>query len=188
MKVNQTIISQAGAYARYVGKLDLDVVDGKITKYKGELIELTSAIKEDQEIAAIVAEYKTQLDAGLSKVIGKTEVFLEGTRKRQVRQETNLGRLISYNMAANSLSDVAILNGGGIRGSIKEGDVTLNDVYTVLPFPDTVVKMNLSGEDIVAVLQRGAELEPGSGGKLQTFGPHTRLKATVRMMPSEVSL
>ena len=49
MKVNQTIISQSGAYARYVGKLDLDVVNGKITNYKGELIELTSAIKEDQE-------------------------------------------------------------------------------------------------------------------------------------------
>jgi len=171
MKVNQTIIAQAGAYARYVGKLDLDVVDGKITKYKGELIELTSAIKQDQEIADVIAEYKAQLDAGLSKVIGKTEVFLEGTR-RSVRsgKETNLGRLIAYNMAANSLSDVAILNGGGIRGSIKEGVVTLNDVYTVLPFPDTVVKMNLSGEDIIAVLQRGAELEPGSGGKLQTFG------------------
>ena len=171
MKVNQTIISQAGAYARYVGKLDLDVVDGKITNYKGELIELTSAIKEDQEIAAIIAEYKAKLDASLSKVIGKTEVFLEGTR-RSVRsgKETNLGRLIAYNMGMNSRSDVAILNGGGIRGSIKEGDITLNDVYTVLPFPDTVVKMNLSGEDIIAVLQRGAELEPGSGGKLQTFG------------------
>jgi 5'-nucleotidase / UDP-sugar diphosphatase len=171
MKVNQTIISQAGAYARYVGKLDLDVVDGKITKYKGELIELTSAVKEDPEIAAIIAEYKAQLDVGLSKVIGKTEVFLEGTR-RSVRsgRETNLGLLIAYNMAVNSRSDVAILNGGAIRGSIKEGDITLNDVYTVLPFPDTVVKMNLSGEDIIAVLQRSAELEQGSGGKLQTFG------------------
>ena len=171
MKVNQTIISQAGAYARYVGKLDLDVVNGKITNYKGELIELTSAIKEDQEIAAIIEEYKAQLDAGLSKVIGKTEVFLEGTR-RSVRsgKETNLGRLIAYEMVVNSRSDVAILNGGAIRGSIKEGDITLNDVYTVLPFPDAVVKMNLSGEDIIAVLRRGAELEPGSGGKLQTFG------------------
>ena len=104
-------------------------------------------------------------------MIGKTEVFLEGTR-RSVRsgKETNLGRLIAYEMAVNSRSDVAILNGGAIRGSIKEGDITLNDVYTVLPFPDAVVKMNLSGEDIIAVLRRGAELEPGSGGKLQTFG------------------
>ncbi|MGO9567752.1 MAG: bifunctional metallophosphatase/5'-nucleotidase [Desulfomonilaceae bacterium] len=169
MKVNQTIISQAGAYARYVGKLD--VVDGKITKYKGELIELTSAIKEDQEIASIIAEYKAKMDSRLNRVIGTTEVFLEGTRS-SVRSgnETNLGRLIAYNMAVNSQSDVAILNGGAIRGSIKEGDITLNDVYTVLPFPDTVVKMNLSGEDIMAVLKRGAELEAGSGGKLQTFG------------------
>jgi len=177
MKVNKTIISQAGAYARYVGKLDLDVVDGKITNYKGELIELTSAIKEDQEIAAIIAEYKAQLDVSLSKVIGKTEVFLEGTR-RSVRsgRETNLGRLIAYEMAVNSRSDVAILNGGAIRASIKQGDITLNDVYTVLPFPDAVVKMNLSGEDIIAVLQRGAELEPGSGGKLQTFGLTYRIE------------
>ncbi len=171
LKVNHTLIVQAGAYARYVGKLDLDVVDGKITNYKGELIDLTPAIKEDQEIASIIAEYQAKMDVRLNQVIGKTEVFLVGTRG-SVRSgnETNLGRLIAYNMAAGSRSDIAILNGGAIRGSIKDGDVTLNDVYTALPFPDTVVKMNLSGEDILAVLQRGAELEPGSGGKLQTFG------------------
>ncbi|MGO9571876.1 MAG: bifunctional metallophosphatase/5'-nucleotidase [Desulfomonilaceae bacterium] len=171
IKVNQTIISQAGAYARYVGKLDLDVVDGKITNYRGELIELRSAIKEDREIASIIAEYQAKMDVRLNQVIGKTEVFLVGTRS-SVRSdnETNLGRLIAYNMAAGSRSDIAILNGGAIRGSIKDGEITSNDVYTALPFPNTIAKMNLSGEDIMAVLQRGAELEPGSGGKLQTFG------------------
>ena len=107
----------------------------------------------------------------LKQVIGKTEVFLVGTRS-SVRSdnETNLGRLIAYNMAEGSGSDIAIINGGAIRGSIKGGEITSNDVYTALPFPNTVAKMNLSGEYILAVLQRGADLEPGSGGKLQTFG------------------
>src|SRR5208283_6070778 len=80
MKVNQTIISQAGAYARYVGKLDLDVVDGKITNYGGQLIELSSAITEDREIASIVGEYEAKMDVRLNQVIGKTEVFLVGNR------------------------------------------------------------------------------------------------------------
>ncbi len=171
LKVDKTIIVQAGAYARYVGKLDLDALDGKITKYRGRLIELTSDIKEDPEISSIISEYKAKMDSHLNEVIGKSEVFLEGTRSAvRSDKETNLGRLISYNMAEGSRSDIAIINGGAIRGSIKEGDITLNDVYTVLPFPDTIVKMNLTGEDILAVLQRSAELEPGSGGKLQTFG------------------
>jgi 5'-nucleotidase / UDP-sugar diphosphatase len=39
-----------------------------------------------------------------------------------------------------------------------------------LPFPSTVVKMNLKGDELAAVLDRSAKLEPGSGGKLQTFG------------------
>jgi 5'-nucleotidase / UDP-sugar diphosphatase len=171
IKVNRAVIAQAGAYSRYVGEIDLDVVDGKITKYKGKLIELTSAIKEDQEIASVIAEYKARMDVRLNQVICKADVLLEG-RRRAVRsgEETNLGRLIAYNMAANSRSDVAILNGGAIRSSIAKGDITLNDVYTALPFPDTVVKMNLSGQDILAVLQRSAELGPGSGGKLQTYG------------------
>jgi len=171
IKVNQTIISQAGAYARYVGKLDLDVMDGKITNYRGQLIELRSAITEDREIASIIGEYEAKMDVRLNQAIGKTEVFLVGNRS-SVRSgnETNLGRLIAYNMAAGSRSDIAILNGGAIRGNIKNGEITSNDVYTALPFPDAVVKMNLSGEDILTVLQSGAELQPGSGGKLQTSG------------------
>ncbi len=194
MKVNQTIISQAGAYTRYVGKLDLDVMDGKITNYRGELIELRSTITEDREIASIIGQYEAKMDVRLKQVIGKTEVFLVGTRSGvRSDNETNLGRLIAYNMAEGSGSDIAILNGGAIRGSIKEGEITSNDVYTALPFPNTVAKMNLSGEDILAVLQRGADLEPGSGGKLQTFGLTYRIDAgkvridTIRGQPSDPS-
>jgi 2',3'-cyclic-nucleotide 2'-phosphodiesterase (5'-nucleotidase family) len=171
LRVCRTLICQAGAYSRYVGELDLDFTDGKITKYKGQLIELTSAIKEDEEIVSIIAEYKAKMDSHLGEVIGKTDVFLDGTRSSlRSGKETNLGKLVAYNMAAGSHSDVALINGGAIRGSIQEGDITLSSVYTALPFPDTIVKMNFSGKDLVAVLQRGAEFEPGSGAKLQTFG------------------
>ncbi|MBI4964780.1 MAG: 5'-nucleotidase C-terminal domain-containing protein [Desulfomonile tiedjei] len=171
LKVGNTLICQAGAYAKYVGKLDADVVDGKIVKYHGELIPLTAAIKEDPEVSGVITEYKAKLDNSLKTVIGKTEVYLEGGRSAvRSDRETNLGKLITYNMAVNAASDAAVVNGGSIRSSLNVGDITLNDVYTVLPFPATVVRMALQGEDLAAVLQRSADLGEGSGGKLQTFG------------------
>ncbi len=73
-------------------------------------------------------------------------------------------------MADYAHADVGIINGGGIRASIKEGDITMTDVYTVLPFSNIVTKVDLTGEDLQAMLQYSQDLEPGSGGKLQTFG------------------
>ena len=169
--VGDTIICQAGAYAKYVGRLDLEVSEGRVTNYSGRLILLGPDVKEDEEIKSIVDDHKKLMDESLNEVIGRTEVFLDGTRWNiRSGQDTNLGRLIAYSMASSSGSEVAMINGGSIRESLKEGDITLNDVYTALPFPNTVVTMVLKGKDLEAALTKSAELEPGSGGKLQTFG------------------
>ena len=171
LRVGDTIICQAGAYAKYVGRLNLEVSEGRVTNYSGHLILLGPDVKEDEEIKSIIDEHKKLMDKSLNEVIGRTELFLDGTRHGiRSGQNTNLGNIIAYNMASSSGSDVAMINGGSIRESLKDGDITLNDVYTVLPFPNTVVTMALKGEDLTAALERNTELEPGSGGKLQTFG------------------
>jgi 5'-nucleotidase / UDP-sugar diphosphatase len=171
VKVGNTIIGQAGAYAKYVGRIDLDVKDGKIKKYSGGLILLDDKIKEDPEIAAIIENHQQQMSSNLQKVIGKSDVVLQGN-EWAVRsgKTTNLGRLIAYLLASSAGTKAAVMNGGGIRESIKQGDVTLGDVYTVLPFSNTVVKMDLIGADLLAALQRSADLPKGNGGKLQTYG------------------
>ena len=46
----------------------------------------------------------------------------------------NLGHLLTASMLAETKADIAITNGGGIRASIDEGDITKGDVLTVLPF------------------------------------------------------
>ncbi|HTY22387.1 MAG TPA: 5'-nucleotidase C-terminal domain-containing protein [Desulfomonilaceae bacterium] len=176
LRVGDTIICQAGAYAKYVGRLDMEVSEGHVTQYSGRLILLGPDVKPDEEIASIIGEHKKLMDDRLNEVIGKTEIFLDGTRSNiRSGHDTNLGRLVAYNMAASSGSDVAMINGGSIRASLKEGAITLNDIYTVLPFSNTVVTMNLTGKDLLAALARSADLEPGSGGKLQTFGIEYRI-------------
>jgi 2',3'-cyclic-nucleotide 2'-phosphodiesterase (5'-nucleotidase family) len=171
LRVGDTLIVQAGAYTQYLGRLDLEFSDGRIEKYSGELIPLTEGTPGDPEISAIVDEYKAKLDARFSEVIGRTDIFLDGTRS-SVRSDrpSNLAKLVVYTMAKAVNAQAALLNGGAIRSSIFEGDITLTDVYTAFPFSDRIVKMDLKGKDLLAVLQRSLDLPDGSGGKLQTFG------------------
>jgi len=168
---NGVVICQAGAYAEYVGRLKISVDKGKVTQHQGELIRLTPDIPDDETILSIIRNHREKLGKCLQDVIGKTTVVLEGARWA-VRSDipTNLGQLIAYLMMKSTGSDAAIINGGAIRASIPKGEITREMVDTVLPFSNTVVRVNLSGEEVAAVILRSYNLEPNSGGKLQCYG------------------
>lgn len=59
-------------------------------------------------------------------------------------------------MLAVTDADVAMTNGGGIRASIDQGDITTGEVITVLPFGNYIVTINTTRAEIVAALQHGA--------------------------------
>jgi 5'-nucleotidase / UDP-sugar diphosphatase len=171
VKVKDTIICQAGSYTKYLGRLDLVFSQGRVTEYQGRLVLLDDTIKEDPGIASIIADHKKQLDDKMGVVIGTTAVALDGRcRWSPPGENTNFGTLVGHVMAASSGTKVAVFNAGSIRKSIDEGNITPGDVYTAIPFPNTVVTLELAGADLAEVLQRGASLEEGSGGRLQTYG------------------
>lgn len=53
-------------------------------------------------------------------------------------------------------ADVAIQNGGGCRTDIFAGDFTINSAYNLLPFSNTLVTLQLTGAEIVKVLEEAA--------------------------------
>ncbi|MDD5913080.1 MAG: 5'-nucleotidase C-terminal domain-containing protein, partial [Oscillospiraceae bacterium] len=66
---------------------------------------------------------------------------------------------------------VAITNGGGIRAAIKPGDVTKNDINTVLPFGNTVAVVYVTGAELLEVLEASTYCTPGAiGGFPQVSG------------------
>ncbi|MCM5681906.1 5'-nucleotidase C-terminal domain-containing protein [Schlegelella sp. S2-27] len=50
-------------------------------------------------------------------------------------------------------ADVSIQNGGGVRADVAAGDVTVQKVYTVLPFKNTLVQLEATGAEIKAALE-----------------------------------
>jgi 5'-nucleotidase/UDP-sugar diphosphatase len=120
-------------------------------------------------IQAIVKKYDGRMDAVFSEKVGETEVDLDGEKVR--RRETNLGDLIADIMREASGADVTIINGGGLRTSIKKGEITVENVYSVLPFDNYVVAIKLTGEQIREALEHGVSgVENGEGRFPQVSG------------------
>ena len=171
---------KAGYDARYLGVVELSVewVESR-GKKKLQVIPAwrllsTAGVAPDPEIKAIVDKLNAKLDVELDVAVGSTKVMLD-TRRSSVRSgETNFGNLIADAMRAAVGAEVAITNGGGIRGdrTYEAGDtLTRKDVLTELPFGNVTVLIELSGADLLAALENGvSEVENKAGRFPQVSG------------------
>ena len=164
-----------------VGLIQIDNASKKIEK--NELIPITEESAKDAAVAAKAQEIMDAVDAEYGKVFAKSEVELNGDKAPNGNRdsETNLGDLITDAMKWGVLKEgglevpdenvVAITNGGGIRAWIHKGDVTKNDVNTVLPFGNTVAVVYVKGSELLEALEASTYSTPGPvGGFPQVSG------------------
>lgn len=177
-----TLIAQTGEYGQYLGRLDADFDDkGALTDWAYDLIEVDAQneageylIASDEAFDAKLAELQAPIEAMKAEIVGVSDVYLEGSRTQVRRGETNLGNLIAnavLHAAKPAGATVAITNGGGIRASIDAGEISLGEVLTVMPFGNTMVTLDLTGEELVAALENGVgAVEEGQGRFPQVAG------------------
>ncbi len=172
---NDVLLAQTGNQFKAIGKI---VINGT-----SMVASLITEVKDDAAVKALIDGKNADIKPLLDIVVAKTSVALDGNRDPGVRtQETNLGDLAADALKYVSGADVALTNGGGIRTSLKIGDITYGNINSVFPFGNTVVKFNLTGADILAALQHGTKSLPAaSGGLPQVAGMdyevHTYLDA-----------
>ncbi|TJX68363.1 LysM peptidoglycan-binding domain-containing protein [Soehngenia saccharolytica] len=166
MTVNNTLIVQAGSYTQDVGFVKLELEDGKIVKKTAEVMtyEDLKETQPDAEIAKMVEELVAKNEPLKNTVVGKTEVKLEGTRELVRTGETNLGNLITDAMRKSTGADFALTNGGGIRASIDEGEITLGEILTAFPFTNTLAVIKVTGEEVLKALEHGVDAYPEPAG------------------------
>jgi len=165
--IGNTIIVQTGDWAENAGVLNLVVADGKVASFDGGLVQMKADMPgpaADSPVGAALAGYNAALAEKMAVKVGRTEVDLDGERANVRTRTTNLANLITDAMLEATGADVVIANGGGIRASIKAGDITLGDIYTVLPFDNTLTAIELTGDKIVAALEHGLSAYPAQTG------------------------
>ncbi len=173
---NGTIIVQAYEWGKYVGRVDLEFLDGKLTLKKSELIPVnlkTSEVKieADHEIEALLRPFKEKGDAQLLIELGSADAEFVGKRDIVRAQETNLGNLVTAAYKEKFKADLAITNSGGLRDSIYPGKVTYESVLMVLPFGGEIGKATLSGKELKTYLETVIlKFNPGEGSFPQMSG------------------
>ena len=101
-------------------------------------------------MARIVDKYESQVKTEFSKVIGTASADLT----RDSSGESNLGDAVADAMRSATGAQIAFQNGGGIRADIPKGPITLETVFTTVPFDNDLVSMDLTGEQIMELLER----------------------------------
>jgi len=170
----RTLITKGGADARYLVQVDLWIGgDGRVRERSWTFHEVGERLSPDPDMAAIVRAYGERADRELAQPVGRTAVPLEGRRARLRTEETNLGNFITDAMRAHAHTDVALINGGGIRSDrvIPPGPLTRRDVAAMSPFGNVVMTLELTGRVLREVLEQALpQREREAGGFLQVSG------------------
>ncbi|MDQ7028135.1 MAG: 5'-nucleotidase C-terminal domain-containing protein [Anaerolineae bacterium] len=150
------LVVQASTETVYLGRLDVEFdADGVLVDWEGDAILLSRYITPDPEVSDLIAGLAEPIEELRATAIGDSAVYLVGNRSVCRVEECNLGDLITDAMRADTGAEIAIQNGGGIRADIDEGEVTLGEVLTVLPFGNLVSTLDLTGADVIAALENG---------------------------------
>lgn len=185
---NGSWIVQAGEWGKYVGRADFELKNGEAKLVKYELIPINlkqkvkledgksdyklyqEEIAEDKAVFEHLKVYQDEGDRLLGVKVGSVKGKFEGDRKIIRAEQTNLGRLIAQSQMQRVKADLAVMNSGGIRTSINEGDVTYKDLLTVQPFGNMIATVDLTGQELIDYLNVVAMKEVDSGAYPQFAG------------------
>ncbi|MDO9897918.1 bifunctional UDP-sugar hydrolase/5'-nucleotidase UshA [Glaesserella parasuis] len=168
---NGTWIVQAGEWGKFLGRADFEFKNGetKLVKYELIPVNLKQKIKladgkseyklyqeeipEDKAVFEHLKKYQDEGDKLLGVKVGEVKGgILEGDRKVIRFHQTNLGRLIAQSQMERVKADIGIMNSGGIRASINEGEVTYKNLLTVQPFGNMIATVDLTGKELIDYL------------------------------------
>lgn len=141
-----------------------------------------------------VQQVVASMSSTLEEVVASTAVELltvdpekknsNGGPIRIIRQaETNLGDLCAdAYLKESQIGELALVNGGGIRWTknFAPGDMTLNDIYSLFPYGNSLMVAEASGRQVMDALEWSVHKMPAEfGGFLQVSGVTFEVDPTI---------
>ncbi|HWR61179.1 MAG TPA: 5'-nucleotidase C-terminal domain-containing protein [Clostridia bacterium] len=178
-EVNSVPVVQAYYNGRTLGKLSVYLdKDGKlidIAPSVQEVYKVKNNIIPDPDMKLKYDVYTNKLAPILEEKLGTATA--EFTHDRDSKGTVSLlGKWSSDVMRSKTGVQVAIQNGGGLRRSLLAGDITMGDLYEIMPFDNYLVTMELPGKDLKKAIDHGINNpEVGDGqfsGLKVTYDPN----------------
>jgi 5'-nucleotidase len=106
----------------------------------------------DSEVAQLVTQAEQAVAPLVNQVIGQAASDI--LQAENPAGESALGNLIADAQRAAVQADLAFMNPGGIRADIRAGEVTWGELFAVQPFGNSLVRMNLTGQQVYDLLNQ----------------------------------
>ncbi len=176
LDIGKVKIAKADANAKsvYIHRFEFDPIT-KQTTVKSELKEINNKIKPNAEVLVIVNKWQKILKQKIKEVIDNPDEIIFNAkipleaRDTPVRsQQTNMGAVITGAMSyAYKDVECSIVNGGSIRiDDVLSGEIDAVDIFRVLPYGGSILKVELKGSLLAKVLEYGKKAA-GTGAYLQ---------------------
>ncbi len=122
--------------------------------------------QEDETLNEIIKPYKEKLDDEMNRVISYTPIDLDKNGFNSPLANLNCDMVLEesnliYEKLHNQKIDVCLLNHGGIRRTFTKGDLTVKNVYELMPFENQALVVTLSGEKVLEMIKFLSESDKG---------------------------
>ena len=171
---NGVLIAQTGSYSENIGIMSVSVKDGEVIGVKENMLssaEVKAKVTPDPEVTEYLEKVTAEQSKLLDNKIAETKTTLWGGYVNNFAVpravETNLGNLIcdamidevKNNISAeySGLPIVSVQNGGGVRASVKNGDITVGSIFNVLPFGNTLFVKEITPNILYSVMERSVK-------------------------------
>jgi 2',3'-cyclic-nucleotide 2'-phosphodiesterase (5'-nucleotidase family) len=148
-----TLIIQSGCHGSFLGRIDLELIDGKIADYKHQMIEVESSIIPDTTMADIIDRELAPFREKLDTVVGETATALN----RYTMLESTMDNFLLQSLLEASGAELAFSNGWRYGAPVIPGLIKLNDLYNIIPMNPPIGKVELTGDEIVNMLEENLE-------------------------------
>ncbi|KAJ2905224.1 hypothetical protein MKZ38_005926 [Zalerion maritima] len=158
----EVFVVTAWRWGEFLGYIDVTFDDdGKILEYHGAPVHLTNTTEQDEDLQTQIEEWRGPFEEFAAEVVGEAEVELDQTNCQE--QECYLGDVMCdammwYRQQSSDTADFALINAGGIRATIDEGEITRGEILTAFPFGNAIVELTFSGEELWKILEGAVSL------------------------------
>ncbi|MCO1596812.1 bifunctional metallophosphatase/5'-nucleotidase [Micromonospora sp. RHAY321] len=180
--INGKLVTSASSFGRLVTDIDLkiDRRTGDVLSAGAENVVVTRDVARDRKQTDLIDRYKTVLGPVADRQVGVTATAIPTTQENLLATcsvqvpnscgESPLGNLIADAQLAATDDEqnavAALMNPGGVRAGLDAGPVTYGEAFTVQPFANNLVTLDLTGAQLYCVLEQqfvtGRTLYPSS--------------------------
>lgn len=152
LNINNTLVLSSGSHGKYLGRIDLDIKNGKVVDYSSSLIPIFSdVIEPDKEMSQQIDLVRAPYEKEVNRVIGQTESLLY----RRGNFNGTWDDLICEGLIEQR--DAELSFSPGFRwGStlLPNQNITIDDLYnqTAMTYPE-VYRLEFSGKQIKDILE-----------------------------------